>query len=132
MYFGLSEEQSFFQNNVRKYLAEHVTIDNIKHIASGDEKNLSAEIHQGLLNLGINGLLIPKSLVARSRFTLCSCRVRSFRATIGPYSIYCTYVMAPIAIRHAGSISQTRIIFLKSPPMNVVWSRFGEFIGQKK
>ena len=60
MYFGLSEEQSFFQDNVRKYLEEHATIDNIKHIASGDEKNLSAEIHQGLLNLGINGLLIPE------------------------------------------------------------------------
>ena len=60
MYFGLSEEQSFFQDNVRKYLEEHATIDNIKHIANGDKKNLSAEIHQGLLNLGINGLLIPE------------------------------------------------------------------------
>ena len=38
MYFGLSEEQSFFQDNVKKYLEEHATIDNIKHIASGDEK----------------------------------------------------------------------------------------------
>ena len=55
MYFGLSEEQSFFQDNVKKYLEEHAGIDNIKHIASGDKKNLSAEIHQGLLNLGING-----------------------------------------------------------------------------
>ena len=54
MYFGLSEEQSFFQDNVRKYLEENATIDNIKHIASGDEKNLSAEIHQCLLNLGVN------------------------------------------------------------------------------
>ena len=49
MYFGLSEEQSFFQDNVKKYLEEHATIDNIKHIASGDENNLSAEIHQGCL-----------------------------------------------------------------------------------
>ena len=56
MYFGLSEEQSFFQDNVKKYLEEHVTIDNIKHIISGDKKNLSAEIHQGLLNLGINAV----------------------------------------------------------------------------
>ena len=32
MYFGLSEEQSFFQENVRKYLEEHATINNIKHI----------------------------------------------------------------------------------------------------
>ena len=42
MYFGLSEEQSFFQDNVKKYLEEHATIDNIKHITSGDKKNLSA------------------------------------------------------------------------------------------
>jgi hypothetical protein len=38
MYFGLSEEQSFFQDNVKKYLEEHATIDNIKHITSGDKK----------------------------------------------------------------------------------------------
>ena len=40
MYFGLSEEQ-LFQDNVKKYLEEHATMDNIKHIASGDDKNLS-------------------------------------------------------------------------------------------
>ena len=91
MYFGLSEEQSFFQDNVRKYLEEHATIDNIKHIANGDEKNLSAEIHQGLLNLGINGLLIPEEFGGLGLgFTLCRCRLRSFRRWRWPYSIYCT------------------------------------------
>ena len=91
MYFGLSEEQSFFQDNVRKYLEEHATIDNIKHIANGDEKNLSAEIHQGLLNLGINALFNSRRIWwPRLGFALCRCRLRSFRRWCWPYSIYCT------------------------------------------
>ena len=54
------------KDNVKKYLEEHATMDNIKHITNGDEKNLSAEIHQGLLNLGINAIkrVINKNIAA--------------------------------------------------------------------
>ena len=60
MYFGLSEEQSFFQDNVTKYLEDHASLDQIRKIASGDEAHTSKEIHRGFLNLWINGLLIPE------------------------------------------------------------------------
>ena len=60
MYFGLSEEQSFFKDNVKKYLEDNASLDQIRKIASGDGKKLSQEIHQGFLNLGVNGLLVPE------------------------------------------------------------------------
>jgi alkylation response protein AidB-like acyl-CoA dehydrogenase len=122
MYFGLSEEQSFFQDNVRKYLEEHATIDNIKHIASGDEKNLSAEIHQGLLNLGINGLLIPEEFGGLGLdFALCSCCFRSFREV--EWALL--HLLHPM-LWHQQLLSMQvvklskKIIFLKLPLMNIV------------
>ena len=59
MYFGLSEEQVFFQDNIKKFLSEQLTIDSIRDISNGDEK-LKTEIHKGLLNLGINSLMVPE------------------------------------------------------------------------
>ena len=107
MYFGLSEEQSFFQDNVKKYLEEHATIDNIKHITSGDKKNLSAEIHQGLLNLGINGLLIPEEFGGLGLDLLFAAVVsEALGGGVGPTPFIAPYVMAPTAIKHAGSKTQ--------------------------
>ena len=40
MYFGLSEEQSFFKDNVKKYLEDNASLDQIRKIASGDETNI--------------------------------------------------------------------------------------------
>ena len=45
MYFGLSEEQSFFKDNVKKYLEDNASLDQIRKIASGDDANIAKEIH---------------------------------------------------------------------------------------
>ncbi|MGB1663830.1 MAG: acyl-CoA dehydrogenase family protein, partial [Gammaproteobacteria bacterium] len=133
MYFGLSEEQSFFQDNVRKYLEEHATIDNIKHIASGDEKNLSAEIHQGLLNLGINGLLIPEEFGGLGLDLLFAAVVsEALGGGAGPTPFIAPYVMAPIAIRHAGSMSQHENYLSKIATNEYRFGvGFSEFIGKR-
>ena len=39
MYFGLSEDQIFFQKNVSKFLSDHSSLDIIKKIADGNDKN---------------------------------------------------------------------------------------------
>ena len=52
MYFGLSEEQEFFQDNVKKFLADNASIDEIRKIASGEGQDLQSEIFQGIINLG--------------------------------------------------------------------------------
>ncbi|MDB2370517.1 acyl-CoA/acyl-ACP dehydrogenase [Gammaproteobacteria bacterium] len=133
MYFGLSEEQSFFQDNVKKYLAEHATIDNIKHITSGDEKNLFAEIHQGLLNLGINGLLIPEEFGGLGLDLLFAAVIsEALGGGVSPTPFIAPYVMAPTAIKHAGSKSQQENYLSKIASNEC---RFGvgftEFIGKR-
>ena len=133
MYFGLSEEQSFFQDNVKKYLEEHATIDNIKHIASGDENNLSAEIHQGLLNLGINGLLIPEEFGGLGLDLLFAAVVsEALGGGVGPTPFIAPYVMAPTAIRHAGSESQQENYLSKIATNEYRFGvGFSEFIGKR-
>ena len=133
MYFGLSEEQSFFQDNVRKYLEEHATIDNIKHIASGDEKNLSAEIHQGLINLGINGLLIPEEFGGLDLDLLFAAVVsEALGGGVGPTPFIAPYVMAPTAIKHAGSKTQQENYLSKIATNEYRFGvGFSEFIGKR-
>ena len=133
MYFGLSEEQSFFQGNVKKYLEDHATIDNIKHIASGDKNNLSAEIHQGLLNLGINGLLIPEEFGGLGLDLLFAAVVsEALGGGIGPTPFIAPYVMAPIAIKHAGSKIQQENYLSKIATSEYRFGvGFSEFIGKR-
>ena len=133
MYFGLSEEQSFFQDNVRKYLEEHATIDNIRHIASGDEKDLSVEIHQGLLNLGINGLLIPEEFGGLSLDLLFAAVVsEALGGGVGPTPFIAPYVMAPTAIKQAGSKTQQENYLSKISTNEFRFGvGFSEFIGKR-
>ena len=133
MYFGLSEEQSFFQDNVRKYLEEHATIDNIKHITSGDEKNLTAEIHQGLLNLGINGLLIPEEFGGLGLDLLfAAVASEALGGGVGPTPFIAPYVMAPTAIKHAGSKTQQENYLSKIATNEYRFGvGFSEFIGKR-
>ena len=133
MYFGLSEEQSFFQDNIKKYLEEYATIDNIKHIASGDEKNLSSEIHQGLLNLGINGLLIPEEFGGLGLDLLFAAVVsEALGGGVGPTPFIAPYVMAPTAIRHAGSRTQQENYLTKIASYEYRFGvGFSEFIGKR-
>ncbi|MDB2599810.1 acyl-CoA/acyl-ACP dehydrogenase [Gammaproteobacteria bacterium] len=133
MYFGLSEEQSFFQDNVKKYLEEHATMDNIKHITSGDENSLSAEIQQGLLNLGINGLLIPEEFGGLGLDLLFAAVVsEALGGGVGPTPFIAPYVMAPTAIRHAGSKSQQENYLSKIVTNEYRFGvGFSEFIGKR-
>ena len=133
MYFGLSEEQSFFQDNVKKFLEEHATIDNIKHITSGDEKNLSSEIHQGLLNLGINGLLIPEEFGGLGLDLLFAAVVsEALGGGVGPTPFIAPYVMAPTAIKHAGCKSQQENYLSKIATNEYRFGvGFSEFIGKR-
>ena len=60
MYFGLSEDQIFFQDNVKKFLEDQAPLDAIKKISEGEEPSAKNELHKGLINLGINNILIPE------------------------------------------------------------------------
>ena len=61
MYFGLSEDQIFFQDNVKKFLEDQAPLDSIKKITEGENLEVKKDLHQGLISLGINNILIPES-----------------------------------------------------------------------
>ena len=60
MYFGLSEEQQFFKDNVNKFLNDHASLDIVKKIIDNNDLDIKNEIANGILNLGINSLLVPE------------------------------------------------------------------------
>ena len=41
MYFGLSEEQQFFQESINKFLEDNVTVDALKAYRTGENKDLT-------------------------------------------------------------------------------------------
>ena len=59
MYFGLSEEQEFFHDNVKKFLLDNASIDEIRKIANGDDNSIQKDILQGIFILSVNSLLVP-------------------------------------------------------------------------
>ena len=60
MYFGLSEDQIFFQDNVKKFLEDQAPLDIVKKIVEGNSSEIKDQLHQGLINLGINNILVPE------------------------------------------------------------------------
>ena len=64
MYFGLSEDQIFFQDNIKKFLEENSSVDILRKIA-GDDRTFAKDIHDGIVNLGINSLLARRLLMPK-------------------------------------------------------------------
>jgi len=133
MYFGLSEEQSFFKDNVKKYLEDNASLDTIRHIANGDEKNLSKEIHHGFLNLGVNGLLIPEEFGGLGLDLLFAAVVsESLGSNTGPIPFIAPYVMAPTAILAAGSQEQKERYLSQITSNEIIFGvGFSEFVGRR-
>ena len=59
MYFGLSEEQKSLEDNIKKYLDDNASIEIIRSVVDGDLDKAN-EIHRGLVDLGISGLMVPE------------------------------------------------------------------------
>ena len=54
MYFGLSEDQIFFQDNVKKFLEDNASIDVIRKIANEGDKTSKEDLHNGIVILGLS------------------------------------------------------------------------------
>ena len=109
MYFGLSEDQLFFQDNVSRLLEDNASLDVIKKITEGEGNNLQKEIDGGLVNLGINSLLVPEEYGGLDLNLLFAAAVsQSLGENVAPFSFLSPYVMAPIALSHAASEEQKR------------------------
>ena len=107
MNLGLSEEQQSFQEIIRKFLEDEATIDKIKLFNKGDLADFPEAIHKGLLELGINGLIIPEQYGGLGLDILFATAVsQSLGAGVAPSPFIGSYVLAPYAILKAGSDEQ--------------------------
>ena len=106
MYFGLSEEQQSLEDNIKKYLEDNASLNTIKEIASGDTAK-SADIHKGLLELGISGLMVPEQYGGLELDMLFASVVSgALGSGTAPVPYAGAYVMAPIALTLAGTDTQ--------------------------
>ena len=112
MYFGLSEDQVFFQDNVKKFLDAEAPLDVIKKIADGNNQNIKDELHQGIINLGINNILIPEENGGLGLDLLFAVAIsQSLGACVAPLPYTGPYVLAPIAIKHGANLEQKNRFF---------------------
>ncbi len=63
MYFGLSEEQQFFQESINKFLEDNVTVDALKAYRTGENKVLTKTVYNGLNELGLSSLTYQRHSV---------------------------------------------------------------------
>lgn len=61
MNMGLNEEQLMFEDALRRYLAETVSIDRLRTFSASGQA-FDAGIWQGLVGLGVAGLMVPQEL----------------------------------------------------------------------
>ena len=99
MYFGLSEEQEFFQETISRFLEDESTIDAIRNFAHGNNSDFPESVHSGLLELGINGLIIPEEYGGLEHDLLSAAAVsETLGAGVAISPFIGSYVMAPYAI----------------------------------
>ena len=133
MYFGLSEDQVFFQDNVKKYLEDNAPLDIIRKIIEDHESIYKKDIHKGIVNLGINNLLIPEENGGLGLNLLFATAIsQSLGEALAPIPFFGAYVMAPIAINYGGSKDQINTIFneMSNGKMNFGIS-FSEYFGSR-
>ena len=112
MYFGLSEDQIFFQDNVKKFLEDQAPLDSIKKITEGENLEVKKDLHQGLINLGINNILIPESNGGLGLDLLFATAVsQSLGEGVATLPFIGPYVMAPIVIKYGAGDDQREKLF---------------------
>ncbi len=106
MRFGLSEEQQLLRDSVRRYLADQAQLDRVRLVADGDEQEASS-ILDGLLNLGLAGLLVPESQGGLGLGAFEAAVVaEALGGAVAPVPFIGSYAMAPLALNRAGSPAQ--------------------------
>ena len=133
MYFGLSEDQIFFQDNVKKFLEDNAPLDLIRKISKGEDLNQKNEIHSGIINLGINNILVPEEHGGLGLDLLFATAIsQSIGGAVAPLPYCGSYVMAPIAIQIGASKSQKENIFNEMSSGNTKFGiAFSEYFGSR-
>ena len=107
MYFGLSEEQQFFQESINKFLEDNVTVDALKAYRTGENKVLTKTVYDGLNELGLSGLIVPEAFGGLGLDSLFAISVsESLGKGVAPYPFIGSFLIAPFLIDQLGNESQ--------------------------
>ena len=107
MYFGLSEEQQFFQESVNKFLQDTVTVDALKAYRTGENKDLTEIVYNGLNEMGLSGLIVPEEYGGLGLDSLFAISVsESLGKGVAPYPFIGSFLIAPFLIDQLGNDSQ--------------------------
>jgi alkylation response protein AidB-like acyl-CoA dehydrogenase len=105
MDFGLSEEQQLFQNSMTQFLSVACAPERLRKLFNAP-RAIDAALWQGLVDLGITGLLVPEAFGGAGGALLdlaVIAEVAGRYALPGPFMEHC---VATYAITHAGSDTQ--------------------------
>ena len=106
MYFGLSEEQKSLEENINRFLEDNASLDVIKAVANGESEK-AQQVHQGIIDLGLSGLVVPEEYGGLELNMLFATVVASALGSgTAPVPYAGSYVMAPIAINLGGDVQQ--------------------------
>lgn len=133
MHFGLSDDQIFFQDNVKKFLVDNAPLDIIKKISDGDDSSTKTDLHKGIVNLGINNILIPEENGGLGLDLLFATAVaQSLGEGIATLPFTGSYVMAPISITY-GANDRQKNLYLDAMSKNTInfGVGFSEFFGSR-
>ncbi len=133
MYFGLSEDQIFFQENVKKFLEDNAPVDVIRKIVNEDDKTTKKDLHNGIITLGINNILIPEENGGLGLDLLFAAAVaQSLGEGIATLPFTGSYVMAPLAIKYGANEEQRNLYLNEMSKNNISFSvGFSEFFGSR-
>lgn len=128
MEFGLSEEQTLLQDSVNRFLNDQVPLDRVrKFVTDGDDGD---DIWQGLVELGIPGLIIPESSGGVGLGCLDAAIVAEclgYHVTPAPF--LGSVVMAPVALIESGQ--QEDLLRAIASGDSSVGVAFGEAVGAR-
>ena len=106
MYFGLSEEQKSLEENIHRFLEDNASLDVIKAVANGESEK-AQQVHQGIIDLGLSGLVVPEEYGGLELNMLFATVVASALGSgTAPVPYAGSYVMSPIAINLGGDEQQ--------------------------
>ncbi|HEY5681690.1 MAG TPA: acyl-CoA dehydrogenase family protein [Pseudomonadales bacterium] len=101
MEFGLSEEQTLLQDSLNGFLDANCPLDRVRRFA---EEPVAADLHSGLAELGVFGLLVPEEA---GGVGLGCFEAALVAEALGSHTAPCAFlgsaVMAPLALTLAGN-----------------------------
>jgi alkylation response protein AidB-like acyl-CoA dehydrogenase len=106
MYFGLSEDQTMLQDSVGRYLEQASELQRVRSFAEGDS-GLAAELHDGLMELGVPLVLVPEEYGGLGMGVLEAALIQEIMGRyVVPSDFTAAYAMAIMGVRAAGSDAQ--------------------------